>query len=192
MMNGVDPKMGPVLTHNIATQLAALSEAAGIASQNIQARPGDVVEAARQAVIVGGMALRALSTIDEVTGSQEITTEATRWYGLQLAADQAKKAASENDLSAERPRPSMNGYVAEKKGCRLEIADQTVNVRVRFRGSVAIPLSTIRAVAIGRWRSADLLEISTPLGTYSFALGDRTFEAATAVAAAAGLPPPVR
>lgn len=94
-MKGYDAKMAPLLTHNVATQLAGLSKAAGMASLNIQARPGDVVEAARQAVIVGGMALRALNTIDEVTGSQDITTEATRWYAQLLAADQAKKAAGE-------------------------------------------------------------------------------------------------
>ena len=78
-------------------------------------------------------------------------------------------------------------YMVNKHGCRLEVTDTSVNVRIRFRGSVVIPLSSIRAVSTGRWRSARTIRIETPDGVYEWALGDEAAEAARAVAGAAGV-----
>jgi len=72
-------------------------------------------------------------------------------------------------------------YVVDKHGCRLEVTDTSVNVRVRFRGSVAIPLSSIRAVSTGQWRSTRTIRIETPDGVYEWALGDEVAEAARVV-----------
>jgi hypothetical protein len=43
-------------------------------------------------------------------------------------------------------------YTVDKHGCRLEVTNASVNVRIRFRGSVAIPLSSIRTVRTAPWR----------------------------------------
>lgn len=82
------------------------------------------------------------------------------------------------------------GAVFEKHGCRLEVSSGAVHVKIRFRGSVAIPFDTIRAVRTSQWRSTRLIQIETPEGTYEWALGDRAHAAATAIAAAVGLPEP--
>jgi hypothetical protein len=78
-------------------------------------------------------------------------------------------------------------YSVDKYGCRLEVTDTSVNVRIRLRGSVVIPLCSIRAVGTGRWRSTRTIRIATPDGVYEWALGDRAAEAARAVAGAARL-----
>lgn len=78
-------------------------------------------------------------------------------------------------------------YVVDKHGCRLEVTDTSINVRIRFRGSVAIPLSSVRAVGTARWRSTRVIQIETPDGVYEWALGDEAAQAARAVAAAAGI-----
>ena len=78
-------------------------------------------------------------------------------------------------------------YVVDKHGCRLEVTDTSVNVRIRFRGSVAIPLSSIRAVSTGRWRSTRTIRIETAGGVYEWALGDEAADAARAVAGAAAV-----
>lgn len=80
-----------------------------------------------------------------------------------------------------------NDYTVDKHGCRLEVTDTSVNVRIRFRGSVAIPLTSIRAVGTAQWRSTRVIRIETPEGMYEWALGDRAAEAARAVADAAGV-----
>jgi hypothetical protein len=78
-------------------------------------------------------------------------------------------------------------YVVDKHGCRLEVTNTSINVRVRFRGSVSIPLRTVRRVGTARWRSTRVVQIETPEGMYEWALGDRAAEAAKAVAEAAGV-----
>lgn len=78
-------------------------------------------------------------------------------------------------------------YNVDKHGCRIEVTDISVNVRIRFRGSVAIPLTSIRAVGTARWRSTRVIRIETTDGLYEWALGDRAAEAARAIAAAAGV-----
>ena len=78
-------------------------------------------------------------------------------------------------------------YEVDKHGCRLQVTDESVNVRIRFRGSVAIPLGSIRAVGTAQWRSTRVIRIETPEGMYEWALGDRAAEAARAVADAAGV-----
>ena len=78
-------------------------------------------------------------------------------------------------------------YVVEKHGCRLEVTHRSVDVRIRFRGSVSIPLHTVLAVGTARWRSTRVVHIETPEGVYEWALGDRAADAARAVAEAAGV-----
>jgi hypothetical protein len=80
-------------------------------------------------------------------------------------------------------------YVVDKAGCHLEVTDTSVNVRIwrGLRGSIAIPLSSIRAVGTARFRSTRVIHIETPDGLYEWALGDRAAEAARAIAIAAGI-----
>jgi len=78
-------------------------------------------------------------------------------------------------------------YVVDQHFCRLEVTDTSINVRIRFRGSVSIPLHTVLAVGTARWRSTRVVQIETPQGVYEWALGDRAAEAARAVAEAAGV-----
>jgi hypothetical protein len=78
-------------------------------------------------------------------------------------------------------------YLVDKHGCRLEVTDSTIDVRIRFRGSVSIPLHSVIAVGTARWRSTRVIQIQTPQGVYEWALGDRAMEAARAVADAAGV-----
>lgn len=78
-------------------------------------------------------------------------------------------------------------YVVDRHGCRLEITDASIDVRIRFRGTVSIPLHTVSAVGTARWRSTRVVQIETPDGVYEWALGDRAVEAARAVADAAGV-----
>jgi hypothetical protein len=79
-------------------------------------------------------------------------------------------------------------YVVNKNGCRIEVTDAGVNVKIRFRGEVAIPLTSIKSVRLGIWRHITTLQIETPNGTYEWSVGDRTYEAANAIASAVGLP----
>ena len=79
-------------------------------------------------------------------------------------------------------------YLVDKHGCRLEVTDRAVNVRIRFRGSVSIPLSSIEDVGTSPYRSTMLIQILTRDGMYEWALGNSAYEAANAIAEAANLP----
>jgi hypothetical protein len=72
-------------------------------------------------------------------------------------------------------------YVIDKYGCRLEIAGQSLNVRVRFRGSVSIPLRSITNVEMGVWRTSYVIQIHTAEGMYEWSFGDQTPEVVYAV-----------
>jgi hypothetical protein len=79
-------------------------------------------------------------------------------------------------------------YLIDGFWCRFEVTDKSVNVRIRFRGSVSIPLERVAAVGWHRWRSNGIIQIDTVDGRYEFALGDNAEVAAVEVAVAAGLP----
>lgn len=78
-MKGYSKRMAPMLTQGIADQLAILGDSASKAALNIRSQPGDVVVAARMTVILVSMATRALKTIDQVTGTHDVTNAAMQW-----------------------------------------------------------------------------------------------------------------